>query len=101
MDGVPSRTPSEREENPMTKEQDPENAQWDREQWAKDEPVDKSSTDQGKTWERHEWASDEKHPDSPGPDVTTPTGHAPGETGPTGRGMPPGEGHWERVDQDS
>lgn len=81
----------------MTKEGSEQQPHWDREQWAKDEPVDKSSPEKDKTWNRHDWASDEQP--TPG-DGEGGTGHSPGETGPTGRGMPSGEGHWERVDKE-
>jgi hypothetical protein len=85
----------------MAKEQSNPEDRWDRDQWAKDETADTTSTEQGETWNRDSWASGEKHPDSPGDDVTTATGHSQGETGPTGRNMQPGEGHWERVDKES
>jgi hypothetical protein len=84
----------------MAREQNEQEPHWDRDQWAKDEPVDKTAAEQGETWNGDQWASGEKHPDSPGPDVTTPTGLGQDETGPTGGGMPPGEGHWERVDKE-
>ena len=83
----------------MTKSQN-DQPHWDGEQWAKDEPVDKTAAEQGETWKGEQWVPDEKHPDSPGDDVTTPTGQGPGETGPTGRGMASGESHFDRVDHD-
>ena len=83
----------------MTTEKNDQEPHWDRDQWAKDEPVDKTAADQGKTWDRHNWASD-ADPDAAEGEGARPTGLGPDETGPTGRGMPPGESHWERVDHD-
>lgn len=69
---------------------------WDREQWAP-EGGEKPKEPEGKTWERHEWASDQ--PGTPREDAEDEReGMEPGETGPTGEGMPPGESHWGRTE---
>jgi hypothetical protein len=81
----------------MTTDRTGQEPHWDREQWAKDEPVDKTAAEQGKTWNRHEWASADPDAAEAG-EEPRPQGHGPDETGPTGRGMPPGESHWERVE---
>jgi hypothetical protein len=76
---------------------------WQREQWASDDDA-KTDTEHKPTWDRHHWASD-----NPGtsPDTIGGTGADPDRGDRvesadmdhiSGRGMPSGESHWERVE---
>jgi hypothetical protein len=76
---------------------DPHDPHWDREQVAPDGGSEPKEP-QGKTWERHEWASDTA-PGNPEDAEDERATEGPGAAGPTGKGMPSGESHWQRVDK--